>query len=181
MTSQTKARTRVGALKDESCGGTVAYRMHVMARDVVELTVNAGGLIVDRMMSGWRVTVQLVEGAGPGGDDARPVQILGAELVDAEASSAHRDEEECVLVCSGDAFARMTSAQRRQFPTEWAEVLVWGESPEPAQLFGHDLSAAAQAFKALASAAAGVPGDQVTVAENFTSMTAGSGEVPLRA
>ncbi len=34
MTSQTKARTRVRALKDESCGGTVAYRMHVMARDV---------------------------------------------------------------------------------------------------------------------------------------------------
>ncbi len=66
----------------------------------------------------------------------------------------------------------MTSAQRRQFPTEWAEVLVWGESLSPPNCSGTDLSAAAQAFNALASAAAGVPGDQVTVAENFTSMTA---------
>ncbi|OBB19098.1 hypothetical protein A5761_07125 [Mycolicibacterium setense] len=168
-------------MKGQDHGGTVAYRLHVIADDAAELVTRAGGLIVDRMMSGWRVTVQLVEGSRA--DHARPVQILGAELVDADAISEHQDDEECVLVLGADAYEQMTSAEGRQSPIEWAEVLVWDESegPEPAQLIGHDLSAAAQAFKALAMAAAGVPGGQVAVAELFTSMAAGSGEVTLRA
>ncbi|MGV0808708.1 hypothetical protein [Mycolicibacterium setense] len=166
-------------MKGQDHGGTVAYRLHVIADDAAELVTRAGGLIVDRMMSGWRVTVHLVEGSRA--DHVRPVQILGAEMVDADAISERQDDEECVLVMGADAYELMTSAEGRQSPIEWAEVLVWDESPDPARLIGHDLSAAAQAFKGLASAAAGVPGDQVTAAEIFTSMTAGAGEVTLRA
>lgn len=168
-------------MKVHDHGGTVTYRLHVIAGDAAELVAHAGGLIVDRMMSGWRVTVHLVEGTGSGGDHARPVRILGAELVD--AIPERQEEEECVLAMSAEAYEQMASAEGRQLLTECAEVLVWDESecPDPAQLFGHDLSTAAQAFKALASAAADLPGDHVAVVETFTSMTAGTGEVTLRA
>ncbi len=91
-------------MKREKSGGTVGYRLHVMARDPGELAANAGGLIVDRTMSGWRVSVQLSQ-AG----DVRPVQILGAELVDTVQSPGLPDEEQCILVMGSEAYAKVIS------------------------------------------------------------------------
>lgn len=167
-------------MKGEKGSGAVTYRMHVIAGDAAELAANAGGLIVDRMMSGWRVSVQLLEKSDAPGD-TRPVHILGAELVDAAASPGHPDEEQCVLVMGAEAYARAISGDGHQIPTGCAEVLVWGESPDPSHLFGHSLSAAARAFKSLAVTAASIPADQVSAAEAFTSMNAKGGGVPLRA
>ncbi|WP_254849123.1 hypothetical protein [Mycobacterium sp. GA-1841] len=158
----------------------MTYRMHVIARDAAELAANAGGLIVDRMMSGWRVSVQLLENAGAP-DAARPVQILGAELVDEAAAPGLPDEEQCVLVMGADAYARAISGAGQQIPTGCAEVLVWGESPDPSHVFGHSLSSAARAFKALAATAACISAEDVAAAEAFTSMNAKGGGVTLRA
>ena len=152
-------------MKGEKSSGAAGYRMYVIARDAADLTANAGGLIVDRMMSGWRVSVQLsLEG------DARPVQILGAELVDAATPPGLPDEEQCILVMSADEYARAISGDGQQLPAGCAEVLVWGESPDPSHLFGHTLSAAAQSFKTLAVAAAHLTVNEVAVSEAFTSL-----------
>lgn len=162
-------------MKNEKGCGTVAYRMHVVARDAAELAANAGGLIVDRTMSGWRVTVALSDAA-----DVRPLQILGAELVDDVTSPGHPDEEQCVVVMGADAYTHAISGDGRQLPAGCAEVLVWGESPDPSRRFGHNLSAAARAFKTLAVAAAHLAVD-VAVAEAFTSVATKAGDVILRA
>ncbi|CRZ17413.1 hypothetical protein [Mycolicibacterium neworleansense] len=167
-------------MKNEKPCGTVGYRMHVIARDAAELTANAGGLIVDRMMSGWRVSVQLLENADAP-DGVRPVHILGAELVDEQPSPGLPDEEQCVLVMGADAYARAISGAGQQLPTGCAEVLVWGESPDPSHVFGHSLSSAARAFKTLAVSAARISADEVSAAEAFTSMNAKGGGVTLRA
>ncbi|OCB46255.1 hypothetical protein A5721_14000 [Mycobacterium vulneris] len=155
MTAQADAQVR-----------TVIYRLHVIAGDAAELAANAGGLIVDRMMSGWRVSVQLLRDAASGPN--RSVQILGAELVDDVQAPILREGEQCVLVMGADSYHRMTSAGQR-FPAGWAEVLVWGESPDPAHIFGHNLSSAARAFKALAVGGADLSGEAVAIAETFTS------------
>ncbi|MFV8227745.1 hypothetical protein [Mycolicibacterium fortuitum] len=162
------------AMKREKSGGTVGYRLHVMARDPGELAANAGGLIVDRTMSGWRVSVQLSQ-AG----DVRPVQILGAELVDTVQSPGLPDEEQCILVMGSEAYAKVISDD--ELPAGCAEILVWGETPDPAHLFGHNLSAAALAFKSQAVAAACISADEVSAAEAFTSMNAKDSGVTLRA
>ena len=161
-------------MKGEKGGGAVGYRMHVMARDAGELAANAGGLIVDRTMSGWRVSVQLsLEG------DARPVQILGAELVDAVEAPGLADEAGCVLVVGPEAYAKVISDD--ELPAGCAEILVWGATPDPAHLFGHNLSAAALAFKTLAVTAACISADEVSAAEAFTSTNAKDSGVTLRA
>lgn len=163
-------------MKSEKSCGAIGYHLHVVARDAAELAVNAGGLIVDRMMSGWRVTVALSD-AG----DVRPVQILGAELVDDLSSPGPPDEEQCVLVMGAEAYARAISGDGQQLPAGCVEALVWGESPDPCHVFGHSLSAAARAFKTLAVTAVGMSADEVSAAEAFTSMSATAGALTRRA
>lgn len=163
-------------MKSEKACGTVGYRMHVVARDAAELVANAGGLIVDRMMSGWRVSVQLSHEG-----DVRPVQILGAELVDGVAELGLPDEEQCVLVMGADAYAGAVSGAGQQLPAGCVEALVWGESSDPTHTFGHNLSAAARAFKAQAFLAAHLTADEVADSEAFTSMNMHAAGVTLRA
>ena len=165
-------------MKGEKGGGAAGYRMHVMARDAAELTANAGGLIVDRMMCGWRVSVQFLDDADA---DTRPVRILGAELVDAAKTPGLPDEEQCVLVMAADAYARAVAGGGQQVPTGCAQVLVWGESPDPSRLFAHTLSAAAQSFKSLAIAAADITVQEVAGCEAFTSVATEAGDVIVRA
>ncbi|WP_454793038.1 hypothetical protein [Mycolicibacterium lutetiense] len=148
----------------------------MVARDAAELVANAGGLIVDRMMSGWRVSVQLSQEG-----DLRPVQILGAELVDGVAQPGLPGEEQCVLVMAADAYAGAVSSDDQQLPAGCVEALVWGESPDPTRIFGHNLSAAARAFKAQAFAAAHVTVKEVAGSEAFTSMNVHAVGVTLRA
>ena len=143
-------------------GGTVAYRMYVMARDAAELATRAGGLIVDRRMSGWQVSVQLLEAV-----DARAVQILGAEVV--EMLSIPQEDEQCVLVTGAQLYAETISDGEQRLLAGCSEILLWGESADPSDLFGHTLSAAARVFKAQA---AGVSPDTVGAVETFTSMKA---------
>ncbi|MGV0810468.1 hypothetical protein ABQF34_00750 [Mycolicibacterium boenickei] len=151
--------------------------MHVIAADAAELAANAGGLIVDRMMSGWRVSAALSDVG-----DVRPLRILGAELVAEVTVPEQQNEEQCVLVMGADAYSSAISADSQSFPAACTEILVWGASPDPSHLFGHSLSAAARAFKAQAvAAAASISADEVAFAESFTSMNAKGNSVTLRA
>ena len=62
------------------------YQLQVFAPNIADVVVSVGGLIFDRAMAGWDVTV-VVDGSDKDGDggslegiDDRPIRILGARL-----------------------------------------------------------------------------------------------------
>jgi hypothetical protein len=146
------------------------YRLDVVAPTVLDAVRFAGGWVYDRVMAGWDVTVLI------GGDeDARPLEILGAEVRDLEsvlASWEDRPHPQTVAV-AGDLFAvdaRVREHVLNALDQAATEVTLWGDSL-PAELdesvdsVQHRLSAAARAFKAQALAAAD---DSATVAVGDT-------------
>ncbi|MGA8547342.1 MAG: hypothetical protein WB785_19075, partial [Mycobacterium sp.] len=59
------------------------YRLDVVAANVADVVRFAGGWLFDRAMAGWDVTVLLVDHP-----DERPLQILGAQILDLEYALA---------------------------------------------------------------------------------------------
>jgi hypothetical protein len=55
------------------------YQFQVVARNIADAVMSIGGLIFDRAMAGWNVSV-VVHGEGDGTVDDRSVRILGARL-----------------------------------------------------------------------------------------------------
>jgi hypothetical protein len=134
------------------------YRLHVVATSVADVVTSIGGLIFDRAMAGWDVTVAVAGGVEV--EAERALRILGARVATAgseSAGSAH------VLAVASDVFVanepvrRLAVAARRGDATE---VLLWGRR-RPPNLNGrfvpaqHWPSAAAQLFKSHALAAGG--------------------------
>lgn len=129
-----------------------SYHLHVVGLDTADVVVNAAGLIIDRAMSGWRVTVAL-QTAG----DTAAVRILGADVVEFDTETTESDDE-CVVVA--------VSAELDP-PSEVGDVLVWGNGPgSPVE---HRLSAAGLAFKAQALATAGLALARVDGVEKFSA------------
>ena len=62
------------------------YRLDVVASSVVDVVRFAGGWLFDRAMAGWDVSVLLTDLADQ--PDGRPLQILGAQVVDLEVALA---------------------------------------------------------------------------------------------
>jgi hypothetical protein len=135
------------------------YRLHVVATSIADVVTSIGGLIFDRAMAGWDVTV-----AVDGNVDDRALRILGARVAAAAGTestgSAPRPH---VLAVASDVFVanepvrRLALAARKGDATE---VLLWGRR-RPPNLDGrfvparHRPSAAAQVFKSHALAARG--------------------------
>ncbi|MGV0743314.1 hypothetical protein [Mycolicibacterium sp. XJ870] len=141
----------------------MTYRLHVVAANAADVAAHAAGLIVDRVMGGWRVTAALADPS-----DTRTLRILGVELLDAEAE-AELDDDRCVLAIDAKRYADAASGDTRGLLSQRAEVLVWGGAPETDHSFEHRLSTAGRAFKAQALAAAGFPSPAVGLTENFAS------------
>ena len=135
------------------------YRLDVVAASVVDVVRFAGGWLFDRAMAGWDVTVLLADLA-----DDRPLQILGAQTMDLEQALASVDTRPRpqALAAAADLFG--CDSQVRQgvlhaLDHGVTEVTLWGESwpselDESVGLVQHQLSTAAQIFKAQALAAA---------------------------
>ncbi|WP_234790957.1 hypothetical protein [Mycolicibacterium wolinskyi] len=149
-------------MRAERNTGPMTYRLHVVAADAADVAAHAAGMIVDRVMGGWRVTVSLTH-AG----DARPLQILGAEFVEAEENIAGPDGDRCVLAIDADLYSHVAQEDNHQLLSRSAEVLIWGKPAEPERAVSHRLSAAGRAFKAEALAAAGVADHEVGWTEVF--------------
>lgn len=134
------------------------YRLHVVATNVVDVVTSIGGLIFDRAMAGWDVTVA-VDGdiAGAAGEEAdRPIRILGARV----AATAVGPQ---VLAVATDVFVaneplrRVALAARKGNATN---VVLWGRRHPPNVNckfvpVRHRPSAAALVFKSHALAARG--------------------------
>ena len=130
------------------------YRLHIVATNIADVVTSLGGLIFDRAMAGWDVTV-----AVDGSVDDRAIRILGGRVAVAgpDCPRAH------VLAFATDVFVtnepvrRLALAARKGNATE---VLLWGRR-QPPNLnctfvpVRHRPSAAAQVFKSHALAARG--------------------------
>jgi hypothetical protein len=148
------------------------YRLDVVGPSVAEVVMHAGGWLFDRVMAGWDVTVLVADHP-----DDRPLQILGAEPLDLETAltSMHNRPHPQTLAVATELFerdARVRQGVLAALERGLTEVTLWGDTC-PTELGDsvdpvcHELSAAAQAFKAQALAAAAVERTEVGYTETF--------------
>jgi hypothetical protein len=153
------------------------YRLDVVASSVVDVVRFAGGWLFDRAMAGWDVSVLLTDLADH--PDGRPLQILGAQIVDLEealASVEYRPRPQA-LAAAADLFGcdpRVRQGVLQALDHGVTEVTLWGETwpaelDDSVGLVQHRLSRAAQTFKAKALAAAALPYGSVGHIETFRS------------
>jgi hypothetical protein len=145
-----------------SDGGSVEYRLDVIASSPADVVCSVGGWLYDRVRAGWEVTVLL-----PQHCDSRALQILGMQAAELDAHALPAST--CAgrgLAVSADMFAadaRIKQAVLSALDRWMTEVTLWqedwplvvGHRTTPVQ---HVLSDAARAFKRHALAAAGIPG-----------------------
>jgi len=141
---------------------TPRCQLVVLASDVDDVVLSAGGWLTDRALAGWDVEV-LVAAAGCGGADARALQILGATIheLDAALESDPGPRPVSAVAVAADLFtsdSRVRDRVLHAYDRDIAEVTVWGaETPTElsARFLGveHVLSTAAQSFKQHALAA----------------------------
>ncbi|MCA2243215.1 MULTISPECIES: hypothetical protein [Mycobacterium] len=157
------------------------YRLDVVAATVIDVVRFAGGWLFDRSMAGWDVTVLLMDLADQ--PDARPLQIVGARVLDLEdaLASAHSRPRPQALAAAADLFGcdpRVRQGVLQALDHGVTEVTLWGENwpselDDSVGLVQHQLSTAAQTFKAKALAAAsnigGAPPIPVGHVETFRS------------
>lgn len=150
------------------------YQLHVVAPKMADAVASVGGLIFDRAMAGWDVTV-LVDGD----PDDRPVRILGgrvactmSRLLRAEAPRPQAMAVATDLLVKSEQIRRLVLAARN---AKASEVLLWGRHHPPnlncrLMAVHHQPSAAAHAFKSHALDAGGAVGSSLTE-ESFYSVT----------
>ncbi len=158
------------------------YRLDVVAADVADAVRCAGGWLFDRAMAGWDVTVLVADHP-----DDRPLQILGAQILDLEyalATAGHRPPPQTLAVAADlfDCDPRVREGVLQALDQGATEVTLWGQT-WPAELHDsvglvqHRLSAAARAFKAQAFAAAALTPVSIEPIETFRSRVMGSPSV----
>ena len=144
-------------------GGSVTYRLDVIASSTADVVCSVGGWLYDRVRAGWKVNVLL-----PQHCDSRPLEILGMRAValDEQAPLAGSEHEVRGLAVSAEMYAADARIQRALHCAldRWmTEVTLWhddwplavGNRTTPVH---HVLSGAARAFKRHAQAAAAVTG-----------------------
>jgi hypothetical protein len=154
------------------------YRLDVVAASVSDVVRFAGGWLFDRAMAGWEVSVLVADHP-----DDRPLQILGAQVLDLEDALAALDSgaesrpRPQALAAAADLFGcdpRVRQGLLLALDAGVTEVTLWGENwpaelDESVGLVQHRLSTAAQTFKAAALAAAAVPHASIDHTEIFRS------------
>ena len=150
------------------------YRLDVVAATVVDVVRFAGGWLFDRSMAGWDVTVLVADHP-----DDRPLQIIGAQVLDLEdaLAAAQSRPRPQALAAAADLFgcdARVRRGVLQALDHGVTEVTLWGENwpselDDSVGLVQHQLSVAAQIFKAQALAAAAAPHARIGHVETFRS------------
>jgi len=152
-------------------GRATRHRLSVLADDVADAVLAAGGLIFDRVGAGWDVQVFLAART-----DERALRILGVDARELTDGITSGNEWPDAIVVAAELYAHEARVRRyvgtasRQ---HGSEVTIWG-GDWPATLdpgigvVEHRLSTAAQAFKVHAMQAAGVS-PRVTSSERFRS------------
>jgi hypothetical protein len=140
------------------------YQFRVVAADVADAVMSIGGLIFDRAMAGWDVSV-VIDADSDRDIDDRPIRILGARVTNMPAGpqrAAMLPARRMLAVAAdvivnNDAVRRQVLAAGNDAATE---VLLWGGDHPPSLNckyipVRHRPSAAAHVFKSHALAAGG--------------------------
>jgi hypothetical protein len=109
----------------------VRYRLDVVAASVADVVRFAGGWLFDRSMAGWDVSVLIADHL-----DDRPLQILGAQIVDLEDAlgSMESRPRPQALAAAADLFgcdSRVRQGVLRALDHGVTEVTLWGEPGRP--------------------------------------------------
>jgi hypothetical protein len=144
-------------------GGSVKYRLDVVASSPADVVGSVGGWLYDRVRAGWDVYVLL-----PQRCDSRPLEILGIQVADFDWQILSASPEYAArgLAVSADSFASDARIRQEVFTAldRWmTEVTLWHDDwpltvGHRTATVQHVLSGAARAFKRHALAAAGIPG-----------------------
>jgi hypothetical protein len=152
----------------------------VAASGITAVVTHAGGWLFDRVMAGWEVVV-LVDTR----EDRRPLDILGAHIVDLESALASQTRiplPQAIAIdpqlYSADARVRYGIAEVFEYQLI-DEVTMWGDpfpatAREPFVPVQHHLSAAARLFKKAALSAAGSCATAAGAAEPFLTRAGAS-------
>jgi hypothetical protein len=138
------------------------YRFQVVAANIIDAVMSIGGLVFDRAMAGWDVSV-VVDGGTDRVIDDRPVRILGGRVARRLENHAGLLARPHMLAVATDVMVKSEAVRRQVLAAgnhNAAEVLLWGRH-HPTNLncrfvaARHRPSAAAQVFKSQALAAGG--------------------------
>jgi hypothetical protein len=152
------------------------YQFQVVTANITDAVMSIGGLIFDRAMAGWDVSV-VVDGGTDRFIDDRPIRILGGRVVKRLENRVELPARPHMFAVATDVMVKSESVRRQVLAAgndKQAEVLLWGRH-HPTNLNSrfvaarHRPSVAAHVFKsqALAAGGAGV-GNQAD--EGFYSM-----------
>jgi hypothetical protein len=138
------------------------YRFQVVAANIADAVMSIGGLIFDRAMAGWDVSV-VVDGGFDRVIDDRPIRILGGRVAKRLDSLVGPPARPHMLAVATDVMVKSEAVRRQVLAAgngSEAEVLLWGRR-RPTNLnrrfvaARHRPSAAAHVFKSQAMAAGG--------------------------
>jgi hypothetical protein len=138
------------------------YRLHVVATNIADVVTSLGGLIFDRAMAGWDVSV-VVDGGTDRVIDDRPIRILGGRVAKRLEDRVGLLGRPHLLAVATDVTVKSDAVRRQVLAAgndKEAEVLLWGRH-HPTNLncrfvaARHRPSAAAHVFKSQALAAGG--------------------------
>jgi hypothetical protein len=162
----------------EAPGEFGGYQFQVVAGSIADAVMAIGGLIFDRAMAGWDVSV-VVDGEIGGAVDDRPVRILGAHLTArmsgpnyvAALPRPHMLAVATDVMVKSDAVRRHVLGLSKDSETD---VLLWGRHhptsfPRTFVAARHQPSGAAHIFKSHASLAVGAQANP-PADEGFYSM-----------
>ena len=155
------------------------YQFQVVAGSIADVVTSIGGLIFDRAMAGWDVSVVLRGDCDRDVDD-RPVRILGARLAErmSNPDDARALPRPHLLALAADVMVKSDAVRRHVLALandSGTDVLLWGRHhptrfPRTLVAARHRPSAAAQVFKSHALLGVG-PQAIRRVEEAFYSMT----------
>jgi hypothetical protein len=143
------------------------YQFQVVAANIVDAVMSIGGLIFDRAMAGWDVSV-VVDGGTDRVIDDRPIRILGGRVAKRSEDRVGLLARPHLLAVATDVMVKSDAVRRQVLAAgndKEAEVLLWGRH-QPANFncrfvaARHRPSTAAQVFKSQALAAGGAPVSQ---------------------
>jgi hypothetical protein len=134
----------------------------VVAADVADAVISIGGLIFDRAMAGWDVSV-VVDADSERDIDDRPIRILGARVTNMPAGPQAMLPARQMLAVSANVIVKNDAVRRQVLAAgndAATEVLLWGGGHPPSLNckyipVRHRPSAAAHVFKSHALAAGG--------------------------
>ena len=150
---------RVPLLRDAS-DELGKYQFQVVAGNIADAVRSIGGLIFDRAMAGWEVSVVV---DGDTGADDRPLRILGARVAERLTDPGRVLPRPHLLAVATDVMVKSDAVRRRVLAIgddNETEVLLWGRH-HPTNMnrtfvaVRHQPSAAAHVFKAQALTAGG--------------------------